>query len=395
MLAKIFHNKNSCLQDFYYFDVQLSIMPRPISDYAERREKSKGTRRAVILNYIRYIYNMPELSLEEGEKYAAEYLQQPIEWQSATVIDYTQVLSQTKTPSTTNNYITLIRDWHKKNKIRFDEDTLDEIKRLLPRNFAVTEDEPLTVEKIRTIVSHSDPLLKAFILTACSSGARIGELLSLRYDDIEYFSEYDVYSFRLSRHQTKTGKPHRYFMSHEAMQSVNDFMRVRNQYLTSQMVKATRCLHKPTGDSEVLFVLSPQSFRLKLDNATKKAGLFSRDSESNRSRIHPHSFRKFFDTQAKEIVGINMGNELVGHDEGLSKSYRRYDLRQLSDGYKRIEPYITIQAPEDYVAIKTEIGGEVEKIQATLAIQSLELSDVKQRLEQTEVMLEIAMRHSK
>ena len=265
MLAKIFHNKNSCLQYFYYFDVQLSIMPRPISDYAERREKSKRARRAIILNYIRYIYNMPELSLEEGEKYAIEYLQQAQQTQSAAVINYTRLLGQTKTPGTTNNYITLILDWHKKNKIRFDEDILDDIKRLLPRNFVVTEDESLTVEKIRTIVSHSDPLLKAFILTACSSGARIGEILSLRYDDIEYFSEYDVYSFRLSRHQTKTGKPHRYFMSHEAMQSVNDFMRVRNQYLTSQMVKATRCLHKPTGDSEVLTVVLYLSNALLLE----------------------------------------------------------------------------------------------------------------------------------
>ena len=370
-------------------------MPQPITDYSIRRIKSESFRKSILLLYIRYLSKTPDMTLEEAEIYATEYLKQSQETQQSAMIDYLKYIKETKTPGTVNNYITIVKDWHKKNKIQFDDDFLDELRQIMPPNYYVTEDEALTVKKIRAIISHSDTLLKAFILVACSSGARIGEILSLRYDDIEYFDEYDIYSFRLSRHNTKTGKPHRYFLSHEAMQAIDDFMRVRPQYVSSQLVKGTRCLHKNPVEKDTLFVLASSAIRVKLNTAVKKAGLYSRDSESNRARIHPHSFRKFFDTQAKEIVGLNMGNELVGHDEGLSKSYRRYDLRQLSEGYKRVEPYVTIQAPEDYVAIKTEIGGEVDKIRTSLAAQSLELSDVKQRLEQTEVMLEIALRHSK
>ena len=368
-------------------------MSQPISDYAGRRAKSEKLRRSVISNYIRFVFNIPDLTLEAAEDFAAEYLSKPPEEQEAAILRYIEELKEVKTPGTTNRYSAIVCNWHKKNKIRFSDDFLDELKQVLPPNYTVTEDEALTVDKIRAIVSHSDSLLKAFVLVACSSGARIGEILSLKSDDIEYLEEYDVYSFRLSHKQTKAGKTHRYFISHEAMQAINDFKRVRPQYVASSAIKGTKCLNRPTADNDCLFVMSSNVIRVKLENATKKAGLHSVDSESNRARIHPHSFRKFADTQFKEVVGLNMGNELIGHDEGLSKSYRRYDLRQLAEGYKKIEPHVTIQAPADYVQYRTQIGGEVEKIRAILAANSLELAELKQRLEYTETKLAIVKRY--
>lgn len=367
-------------------------MSQPISDYAGRRAKSEKLRRSAISNFIRFVFDNPNLSAEAAEDYAAEYLSKPQEEQEAAILRYIEELKEVKTPGTTNRYSAIVCNWHKKNKIRFSDDFLDELKQVLPPNYAVTEDEALTVDKIRSIVSHSDSLLRAFILVACSSGARIGEILSLKSDDIEYLEEYDVYSFRLSHKQTKGGKAHRYFISHEAMQAIRDFLKVRPQYVASSAVKSAKCLNRPTADNDCLFVMSSNAIRTKLENATKKAGLHSVDTESNRARIHPHSFRKFADTQFKEIIGVNLGNELIGHDEGLSKSYRRYDLRQLAEGYKKIEPYVTIQAPADYVQYRTQIGGEVEKIRATLAAQSLELAEMKQRLEYTETKLAIVKR---
>lgn len=369
-------------------------MPEPITEYATKRPKSSNLRRGVLHNYFRYISTSPEMPLSDAEVYATNYLQLPAEEQAKYILLYLNHLKETKTPGTTNMYLSIIRDWHKKNKIRFEDDFHDELKQTLPPNFSVTEDEALTIEKIRAIVAHADPLLKAFVLLSCSSGARIGEIMSLHYDDIEYSDEYDVYSFRLSHRHTKAGKPHRYFVSHEAAQAVDDFMMVRNQFIRSKRAKTTQCLkHEEKEAPESLFVLTSYAIRIKLDNAVKKAGLYSRDEESRRSRIHPHSFRKFADTQFKEIVGVNMGNELIGHDEGLSKSYRRYDMRQKAEAYRKVEPFVTIQAPADYVQIKSHLGGEVDKMRATLAAQSLELAEVKQRLEYTEIKLEIANRH--
>lgn len=368
-------------------------MPEPITEYAEKRPKSANLRRGVLHNYIRHVAAAPDMPLSDAEAYAANYLQLPTEEQAKHIFQYLGFLKETKTPGTTNMYLSIIRDWHKKNKIRFDDDFGDEIKQALPPNYSVTEDEALTLEKLRAIVAHADPLLKAFILLSCSSGARIGEIMSLHYDDIEYFEEYDAYSFRLSHKATKAGKSHRYFFSHEAMQAIDDFMKVRPQYIRSRSSKTQHCLKHEEKVSDSLFVLTSYAVRLKLDTAVKKAGLHSVDKQSRRARIHPHSFRKFADTQFKEVVGINMGNELIGHDEGLSKSYRRYDMRQKTDAYRKIEPFVTIQAPGDYVQIKSRLGGEVEKMQATVAAQSLELAELKKRLEFTEIVLEIANRH--
>lgn len=369
-------------------------MLTPISDYANRREKSAANRSVVLLGFMRHVTKTLALQIEDAEAAAVEYFARPKEEQKKLIISYIKYLTKTKTPGTVNIYAAMIRDWHKKNKVLFDDSDNDDIKQAIPPNYSITEDEALTVEKIRAILSHSDAMLRAFILVACSSGARIGEILSLQPGDIEYLEEYGVYSFRMSFRKTKAAKPHRYFISAEAKQAVDDYMRVRHMFISSRAIKTTSCLKHSAHTDNRLFVLAPNSVRYKLDGATKKAGLYSIDSESNRARIHPHSFRKFADTQFKEIVGLNMGNELIGHDEGLSKSYRRYDLRQLAEGYRKIEPFVTIQAPADYVEVKTHIGGEVDKIRASLAAQSLEMAEMKQRLEHTELMLEIARKHN-
>lgn len=370
-------------------------MPINISEFGAQRPKSKSLRQSALLSFFRHQTNRPDITIEEADQYAAEYITTDPEKILSDIISFTRTITETRTPGTVNSYQNILRDWLRKNKVIFDDLQEEEIKRSAPKNYAVTEDEPLTVEKIRSIVAHADTLLTAFILMACSSGARIGELLSLQVDDIEYMEEYDVYSFRLSHRQTKAGKPHRYFISHEAHQAVTDYLRVRAMYQASRQTKTVKCLGKQAADDNRLFGVTDQAIRKKLDNAVIKANLFSRDTESGRRRIHPHSFRKFADTTFKEVVGINMGNALIGHDEGLSKAYRRYDLRQLAEAYRKIEPYVTIKAPADYIQVKTHIGGEVDKIRAALAAQSLELADVKQRLEYTEIKLEIAKRHIK
>lgn len=366
-----------------------------ISDYANKREKSKRMRISSLLNIFRTLSDKPEMTLEEAEIYAADFLTQPAEEIYQAVLSYIRKAENTLSPGSINNYVSLFFDYLRKNRIYFNKDELDDINRSLPPNYIITEDEALTVEKIRDIIAHSDTLLSAFILAACSSGARIGELLSLMPDDLEYLEDYDVYSFRLTHRKTKSGKPHRYFISHEAKQAIDDYLKVRYRYIDSKRIKAHCLKKKPDESEESLFVLSSNSFRLKLDNAVKRAGLYSVDPETKRSRIHPHSFRKFADTTFKEVVGINMGNALIGHDEGLSKSYRRYDLRQLADAYRKIEPYVTIKAPADYIEVKTHIGGEVDKIRAALAAQSLEMAEMKQRLEYTEIKLAFAKRYMK
>ena len=187
-------------------------MPISITDYAALRPKSKPMRNAALLSFFRHQTKNPDITIQEAEAFAAEYIQESPQRIAADIIAFTTELSEIRTPGTVNLYLSIVRDWFRKNKVVFDDLQIEDIKRSAPRNYAVTEDEPLTVEKIRSIVAHADTMLSAYILTACSSGARISELLSLDVDDIEYMEEYDVYTFRLSHRQTKAGKPHRYLV---------------------------------------------------------------------------------------------------------------------------------------------------------------------------------------
>jgi len=48
-------------------------------------------------------------------------------------------------------------------------------------------------------------------------------------------------------------------------------------------------------------------------------------------------------------IPINLANELIGHDEGLSVHYRRYGKKQMREAYRIVEPYLSIYTdmPED------------------------------------------------
>lgn len=312
------------------------------------------------------------------------------------ILDYCIALSKSELlPGTMHGIFSALRNWLNANRYIIDPIELREIKTILPRNVIVTDDDFLTVNKIRAIVSQSDVLLRAFILVACSSGARIGEIISLSTDSIKYSEEDDVYYFKVKYSESKSGKPHKYFISHEAYKEVCEYLKIRKQYQDRRVVRSKVSLGLTVENSDLIFQLHPKSIRGRLVAAVKKAGIYAKDEDSRRATIHPHSFRKFADTVFKEHLGVNMGNELIGHDEGLSTSYRRYDPKAVAEAYKQVEPYVTIMAPADYVEMKTHVSAEVDKIRVALASQSVEMTEIKNRLAETEELLALTLGNNK
>lgn len=298
-------------------------------------------------------------------------------------------------PGSIHMIFSAIKGWLSANRYLIDPIEMQELKRLIPRNVIITEDAYLNIEKIRSIIAHSDSMLRAFILIACSSGARIGEILTLEIDSIKYWDEEDVYYFKIKSSDSKAGKPHRYYISHEAYKETLEYLKQRDQYADLRSIRTTRSLKKEVINSNNLFMITDNSLRNKLTKALKNADILSVDEESNRRTIHPHSFRKFADTVFKEHLGVNMGNELIGHDEGLSTSYRRYDPKAVAEAYRKVEPFVTILAPADYVEIKERVSADVEKIRAALSAQSLEMVEIKERLQETEELLSLTLGNNK
>lgn len=312
------------------------------------------------------------------------------------LLDYfRQMISQNFLPGTIHMLFSAFRGWLTANRYVIDPIELKELKSILPKNVIVTEDDFLNIEKIRSILAQSDSMLRAFILIACSSGARIGEILAMETDSIKYWDEEDVYFFKVSHLVAKTGKPHRYYLSHEAYKEVCEYQKNWKQYQDKRANKSYKSLGIKVKDTNLLFQINASGVREKLTRTLQKAGLHDRDEASGRTTIHPHSFRKFADTVFKEHLGVNMGNELIGHDEGLSTSYRRYDPKAVAEAYRKVEPFVTILAPSDYVLIKERVSVDVERVNAALAAQSLEMIEIKDRLQATEELLSMTLAHNK
>ena len=67
-----------------------------------------------------------------------------------------------------------------------------------------------------------------------------------------------------------------------------------------------------------------------------------------------HTFRKFFMSQMKLVVPIEMVEFLAGHAGYLSKEYRRYPCEQARSQYIKAEYIVSIHTPENIQEIQTK-----------------------------------------
>ncbi len=78
----------------------------------------------------------------------------------------------------------------------------------------------------------------------------------------------------------------------------------------------------------------------------------------------------------------NIVNALIGHDEGLSKHYRRYTSEQLRDSYKVIEPWLCIEAPVSYAELQGETKQALSEQNAVIVSLVKDMQSQKEFFEQ-------------
>ena len=316
-----------------------------ISEYGESK-RTNSTRRLtrIFLNaYIRFLY--PEAPADETDTYSLRYLAET-EDHFPVLRDYLIFLNRSGlAPNTINSRITYVIHWLKWNRVYLTTAEYDMIRRNLPAPVTVHEDKRITPDHIRSIVFHSDTLLTAFVLMISSSGARVSEVLNLKFSDLR---EGKPRSFHIPRERMKSGKPHTYFYSDEAHVALEEWLKIRSGAARSAESRTVRCLHREwVGRSDRIFPLTYEAVRQKFCRAMRGAGLFSVDRTSGRSEISFHSLRKWCESTMKLYMPINVANELIGHDEGLSRHYRRYAEETLREYYLLAEPHLGILSCSD------------------------------------------------
>ncbi|MEM3538325.1 MAG: tyrosine-type recombinase/integrase [Nitrososphaerales archaeon] len=92
--------------------------------------------------------------------------------------------------------------------------------------------------ELRRILSHMDAKDKSLFLVLASSSMRIGEALKLKVEDMDLTS--DPARINVNGEYTKTGNPRVAFISCEAKESLEEWLKIRNEALNSAIGRSAK-----------------------------------------------------------------------------------------------------------------------------------------------------------
>ncbi len=165
---------------------------------------------------------------------------------------------------------------------------------------------------------------------------RIGEALSLVPENIEFG---DPTRINIQASFTKTKNSRIAFISKEASEAVEEWLKVRKDYLGSAVARSR--FGKSIDDPRI-FPFTSFNARYIWNIALKKTGNGKKDTQTNYHLVHPHVLRKFFRTRMATIIPVDVTEALMGHEGYLTEVYRRYTPEDLAKFYKQGELSISI-----------------------------------------------------
>lgn len=219
----------------------------------------------------------------------------------------------------------------------------------VPEKRKFGNDRAPTVEKLRAIVNVSDLRMKCVVLFLSSSGARVGAIGYLKWQDVvevEYegvkFARVTIYSGEREQYDT--------FVTPEAYAHLLEYRRIREG--AGEPVQSRSPVFVTEFDAqnprmEKLRRLSVDGVKCRLAFLMKKAGLRGVIHEGRNSRRfefkQAHGFRKFFKTRM-EMSGVRpiITEMMMGHGIGVAGSYMKPTEREMLEEYAKAIDALTV-----------------------------------------------------
>ena len=342
-----------------------------LADYLKHydNQSTAGGYSSAVYSFIDFIYGKQRqgirVTTEEKIKYEKlidKYLKEKRDY-SEDMAGFVVPL-QSRPPLSARQTFTFAKEFFNHYDLELPAKNMKFIRNKLPKGNSRTIEKDMDTETVRIILQHLDVKGRALVLVLASSGMRINEALTVNLDDIDFKSKPAVITIR--GENSKTGDNRITFLSSEATQAVNEWLKVRTEYIRTSatrnngLVKSGRGNLKTGEDDGRLFPFSDQNASALWDNALTKAGLLSRDKTTNRKQLHYHQLRKFFISQLSLIISKEIAEMLAGHSGYLTGSYRRYTKKQLAEEYLKGQHLLTIQAPKELQEIESEFKAKMQ-----------------------------------
>src|SRR6266571_7097964 len=140
-------------------------------------------------------------------------------------------------PKTIQARLSHVKQFLLRNHIDFGQLYWKDLQRKIRGSRAVTVDEVPSSEDLRKILSQLPVHGRALVLTAASSGARIGELLKIHVDDVNLKT--DPIRLTIRAEAAKGGGQRICFASREAREAIQQWLLVRDNWLDAASRKST------------------------------------------------------------------------------------------------------------------------------------------------------------
>ena len=178
--------------------------------------------------------------------------------------------------------------------------------------------DSLTPGKLLRLLEHLDTRGRAIVFTLVSSGARLGEVLSIRLGDLDL----DARPARFLIRERKTGIPRVAFISREAVGAIRVYLIVRDRFVISARSRGGK------ASADLLFPIGVRAFEQVWDRALSKARLERFDRVTGRRTLSPRAVRRFFAARMRTVLPAPVVREILGaggaghhSEEDLGRAY--------------------------------------------------------------------------
>jgi len=231
------------------------------------------------------------------------------------------------------------------------------LNRRLPKKARpTTKDKTLTKGDLQAILQHCRFPLKTVLLCVVSSGMRIGEVMKITYDNVDFESSPVTVTIpvKISKNSVE-----RYtFLSSEAVASLHEWGKIRQQRLERSERRGTGIgrIKYDIKSEKRIFPFIDGTLTNSFVLALKDAGLREKDPESGQGTITFRSCRRYFNSHMKTAMPVGMVELLMGHEGYLARSYDRYEEDEVRKAYLHAEHCVCIADGGDIARVAEELN---------------------------------------
>ena len=155
-------------------------------------------------------------------------------------------------------------------------------------------EEGLTKSILNRLLQNSVPKLRLGILLACSSGMRVGEIMQLKFSDIDFTTS--PTTIKVRRETTKTRETRFTHITTETTKFLGDYITKKKQSKQSEYQYLFMNHHGEFGTKEYYKSMfsARQAMLEKLRLTIQNIPELSMKNENEKYRVHFHAFRKWF-----------------------------------------------------------------------------------------------------